>query len=250
LALGSALLLLPAACDTSVEPDDGGTPEPYSHIQPAGASAPDFLSGDRYDALVVEVDYMPGYAPEPGALDQLEVFLAARLNKAAITIRTPTEIPAGGSAAYTLSDIRNLEDEHRDALTEDSTLAAYILIVDGEFEQSNVIGVAHLNTSSAYFGAALDAVSGGLLQPSREVAEATVFQHEFGHLFGLVNIPGSGTDMQTDHQDEAHGHHCDDDQCLMYYALETTDLFANILGSEVPELDANCRADLAANGGK
>lgn len=249
--MGSALLLLPVACDTSVDPDDGGTtPGPYSHVQAVGASAPDFLSGDRYTRLVVEVDHMPGYAPESGALDQLEAFLAARLNKVTIAIRTPTEIPAGGRAAYTLSDIRALENGHRDVLTEDSTLAAYILIVDGEYYESNVIGVAHLNTSTAYFGAALDAVTGGLLQPSREIAEATVFQHEFGHLFGLVAIPGSGTDMQANHQDEAHGHHCDDDRCLMYYALETTDLFANIVGSEVPGLDANCRADLAANGGK
>ena len=125
-----------------------------------------------------------------------------------------------------------------------------MLIVDGEYEQANVLGVAHRNTSTAYFGAALDAVSGGLTQPTRRQAEATVFRHEFGHLLGLVAIPGSGTDMQTEHQDEAHGHHCDDDSCLMYYAVESTDLFASVFGGTIPELDAQCIADLRANGGK
>lgn len=249
LLLGGALLLVSGfACDTSVQgPIENGE---YSHLEATGASARDFLAAESYTSLVIELDYMAGYAPDPQALDQLRAFLAARLNKSSITIRTPTEIPAGGQASYSLSEIRALEAEHRDEYTEGTTLAAYMLIVDGDYEQANVLGIAHLNTSTAYFGAALDEVSGGLTQPSRELTEATVFHHEFGHLFGLVAIPGSGTTMQTDHQDQAHGHHCDDDRCLMYYAVETTDLFGGIIGSEVPALDANCLADLAANGGK
>lgn len=247
LAMG-ILLVPPAACDSVKGPDNGD--QPYSHVRSVGASANDLLADDRFTSLVVEVDFMTGSEPDAGALDLLGEFLAARLHKSSITIRTPTEIPAGAQQSYTLEEIRALEEQHRDEFTDGSTLVTYMLIVDGEVEQANVLGVAHLNTSTTYFGAALDAVSGGLTQPTRRQAEATVFRHEFGHLMGLVAVPGSGTEMQTEHQDEAHGHHCDDDRCLMYYAVESTDLFASIFGGSIPELDANCLADLQANGGK
>ena len=254
LLAGAVLAVVPSGCDRSVQGPDGGDDNggdgAYSHVRSIGASAHDFLSGASYTALVVEVDYMPGYAPNVQALEQLRTFLEARLNKSAVTIRTPTEVAAGGQQSYTVSEIRSLEEQHRNEYTEDGTLVAYMLIVDGEYEQANVLGIAHLNTSTAYFGPVLDAVSGGLTQPSRRLTESTVFNHEFGHLLGLVAVPGSGTTMQTDHQDQAHGHHCDDDTCLMYWAMENADLFASVLGSEVPALDANCLADLKANGGK
>lgn len=248
LAMG-ILLVPPTACESSIKGPGNGD-QPYSHVRSVGASANDLLADDAFNSVVVEVDFMTGFEPDAGALDLLGDFLAARLNKSSITIRTPTEIPAGAQQSYTLEEVRALEEQHRDEFTDGSTLVAYMLIVDGEFEQANVLGVAHLNTSTTYFGAALDAVSGGLTQPTRRQAEATVFQHEFGHLLGLVALPGSGTDMQTDHQDEAHGHHCDNDRCLMYYAVESTDLFADIFGESIPELDANCLADLQANGGR
>lgn len=232
--------------------DDNGPngPDPYSHTLGAGASANDFLSGESYTELVVEIDYMTGHAPDSDALDQLATFLEARLNKTTITFRTPTEIAAGGQQTYTVSDIRSLEEANRDDFTEGGTLTAYMLFVDGTFEQENVLGVAYYNTSTAYFGGAYEEASGGLGQPSRTLTEATSFRHEFGHLFGLVAIDGSGTEMQTEHQDEAHGHHCDNDQCLMYYAIESTDLFGGVLGAEIPSLDQNCIDDLRANGGR
>lgn len=256
--LTAALLLLTApgvSCGDSSPAgpgDDNGPnqPDPYSHTLGPGASAHDFLSGEGYTELVVEVDYMTGYAPDSGALDQLRNFLEERLNKTTITIRAPTEIAAGGQQAYTISDIRSLEEANRDEYTEGQTLTAYMLIVDGEFEQDNVLGVAYYNTSSAYFGAAYEEASGGLGQPARDLTEATSFRHELGHLFGLVAIDGSGTEMQTEHRDEANGHHCDNDQCLMYYAIESTDLFGSIFGGEIPALGQNCIDDLRANGGK
>ncbi len=57
--------------------------------------------------------------------------------------------------------------------------------------------------------------------------------------------------MQEPHRDQDHGNHCDNDQCLMYYATQTTDLIGNTVGDEeITPLDANCIADLQANGGK
>lgn len=250
--LTAALLTISAhACtDSGPSAPEDEQPASYSHVRSPGSSANDFLSGETFDELVVEVDYMAGYAPNTQALDSLKAFLETRLNKASVTISTPTEIAAGGQDTYTADEIRSLEQQHRDVFTDTVTLAAYMMIVDGRFERANVLGIAYYNTSNAFFGAAYDEISGGLGQPSRFLTEATSFRHEFGHLFGLVAIEGSGTDMQTEHQDEPNGHHCDNNACLMYYAMESTDLFGSVFGGEIPALDANCIADLRANGGR
>jgi hypothetical protein len=222
----------------------------YSSTESPGLSAHDFLSSKRFTELQIEVDYMQGYKPTEQALAGLKEFLESRLHKTTVTIKEPTEIPAAGRTAYTANQIRELEGTYRDSFTHDSTLTAYMIIVDSRFEQKNVLGIAYYNTSSAFFGGTYDEVSGGFNQPSRERTESISFRHEFGHLLGLVNIAGSGTSMQTNHQDTEHGHHCDNNKCLMYYAMENAGLFDQFLGGNLPELDANCIADLQANGGK
>lgn len=69
--------------------------------------------------------------------------------------------------------------------------------------------------------------------------------------FVEINIEGSGTEMQTDHLDEQNGSHCDNESCLMYYAMQRSDLIEQLFNDEsIPALDANCIADLQANGGK
>lgn len=242
------------SCDGPTSTADGdGSTDPYSQTLNPGLAANDFLDDTNFSELVVEIDYMEGFAPNQQALDSLQAFLEQRLNKSSITILEPTEIPAGGEETYSANDIRNLEEQHRTQFTETTgsdQLTAYMIIVDGYFDQSNVLGIAYYNTSNAFFGPAYDDASGSIGQPSRYLIESVSFRHEFGHTFGLVNIPGSGTDMQNDHQDEENGHHCDNDQCLMYFALETTDLFGQFVGEEIPPLDNNCILDLQANGGK
>lgn len=224
--------------------------EAFSHVKNPGASANDFLANSNYTSLVVEIDYMPGYAPNEQALDSLESFFEQRLNKSSITIKQPTEISSGGQESYSASEIRDLEAENRSTFTEGNTLAAYFVILDGKFDQQDLLGIAYYNTSNAFFGPSYDEASSGVGSPSRYQVEATSFRHEFGHLFGLVANQYSGTEMQQDHNDPEHPQHCDNDQCLMYYAMETTDVIGNSLGDSIPPLDANCRADLQANGGK
>ncbi|MDZ7849102.1 MAG: hypothetical protein U5L96_21590 [Owenweeksia sp.] len=69
-----------------------------------------------------------------------------------------------------------------------------------------------------------------------------------GHLMGLVN---TGTPMVNGHEDGSHVDHCNDDQCLMYWAVQSADAIGNLLGNSNPSsLDSQCRADIKANGGK
>lgn len=78
------------------------------------------------------------------------------------------------------------------------------------------------------------------------MVEQSVMKHEVGHILGLVNL---GAPMQTNHQDAEHGKHCINENCLMYWATETGNFISNLTGSSPPQLDANCIADLRANGG-
>lgn len=213
-----------------------------------GDSAKSFLEGDQYTSLQVEIDFMPGHQPTQEALDSLKTFLEQRLHKGNISFRTPTEISSGGQSSYTDNDIRNLEEDHRDYYTEagDNTLQAYFLYVDGEYEQSNVLGIAYWNTSVAFFGQTIEDISGTPpTAPSEEKVEGTVFRHEFGHNMGLV---GNGTPTQSDHKTDGSAH-CTTDGCLMEPSVQTTNFFDNFSG-DIPPLDELCIDDLQANGGK
>jgi hypothetical protein len=64
---------------------------------------------------------------------------------------------------------------------------------------------------------------------------------------GLVDL---GSQMQVPHKDATHGNHCNNSGCLMYYASETTDILGFLITGAIPAFDANCRADLHANGGQ
>lgn len=228
---------------------DGGSSTEFSSTQPPGASAGAFIDGDPFSTLRLEVDYMPGHAPTHAGLDSLRAELDEHLDKSTIVIEMPTEIPSGGQSEYTSDDVREIENQHRDNYTQggESTLWAYCVILDGTFATQNVVGIAYLNTSMAFFGETIDEISGGLTQPSPSKVEGTAFRHEFGHNLGLVN---NGTPMQDDHQDDPNGAHCTNDACVMLYAIETTDFFANTFDGTIPQFEPFCTDDIVAQGGR
>ena len=248
-----AMVLVAAACSsdasspTGPDPDPDPQPDPYSHTQSTGASAADLLSADSYDSLVVQVQYVEGHRPTDEGLQIFRDFLTSRLNKPrGISIQIePIQIQS--QATYSVEDVVALEQEHRTAFTEGSTLAIYFLFLDGEFsDNANVLGFAYYNTSMAIFQEKIEENTGGALQPSQSTVEGIVLNHEIGHNLGLV---ANGSPMQTEHQDEENGKHCDNENCLMYFAVRTTDFIQNLTG-DGPVLDQNCIDDLQANGGK
>lgn len=225
------------------------TEEENYHLQAVGKSANDLLSSDAYSKLTIEVVYATGHKLADGTLTNAKTFLQERLNKPDGIEFTLKEITSPGLAPYSVDDLQKIERDHRSIFNEGDNLTAFLFVADGEYaNNNNVLGVAYQNTSMALFHKKIDAVSGGLGQPSSELLETTVMHHELGHIMGLVNV---GSDMQTDHQDSENGHHCDVDDCLMYWAVETGDFVSNLVGqSGPPSLDAQCIADLQANGGK
>lgn len=213
-----------------------------------GASANSFLSNQYYNRLTVEVLYMPGFAPTETSVNNLRSFLIDHLNKPMGIEIIRRQIPSYNQESYSSNDVASIETENREVFNANQTITASLIILDGEYaDNSQVLGIAYRNTSMAIFGSTIFDNSGGLSQPTRSKLESTVMNHEFGHLLGLVNL---GSDMVDNHQDTANGNHCDDNDCLMYYASETTEIASFLIGNDIPTLDQNCRNDLIANGGK
>ncbi len=227
--------------DTNGNDRNGSSPDDFSHTLSPGSSNEAFIADRAYDHLIVEIQFMPGAEPQAESVENLRDFLELHLDKSSITILDPQEIPSGGQSTYSANDVRSLEDQHRKQFTKEATLASYVLFVDGEFDSRNVLGIAYFNTSTAYFADTINRISGGVGQPSQTAIESTVFNHEFGHLMGLVN---NGTEMQHNHHDSDNGAHCTVEECLMYYSVNTTDFFANLFGGTIPELDEFCVADI------
>ena len=245
LLVGCLLFLGIISCKKTNDVIDDGLDPISLHNRAVGSSANELLSGTKFKSLKVELQYMAGFAPDAGAINHLQAFLAARLNKPdGINIVTK-EIAANSKTTLTADEVHAIEKESRTSFSTENEIAVYVLYTNGVYSENNVLGIAYRNTSAAIFGKKIRDNSGSLGQVSRTKLEATVLEHEIGHLLGLVDI---GSSMQVAHK--ANGNHCNNQNCLMYYASETTDVLGLLLTGNIPSLDNNCLNDLKANGGK
>jgi hypothetical protein len=245
-------LLFLLAVVTACKKDSDSATISDTALNPPGVSANSFLASGSYDKLIIEVQYVNGSGPSPSTITDVVSFLQAHLNKPSGITVTQKAVASPGKSVYSLADIMAFESHNRTQLTKDKTLTAYVFFADGDYSEtvsssSKVLGFAYGKGSIAIFEKTIKSFSGGLTQPPSGTLETTVLEHEFGHVVGLVN---NGTAMQAQHQDTAHGQHCSDKDCLMFYQAETSDVIANLIGGAVPALDPNCNNDLKANGGK
>ncbi len=246
LLKGFLLCLALANCSGGGSVGSGGGGSP-------GETARDFLSADTYTKLVIEIQAMDGFTPVQATLDNLKALMEARLNKpGGVTVISDPVIAAQGKGSYSLDDVKSIEAAERKSYRSADQIVAYFLFVDGASTSDSgslkTLGQAYGSSSMVLYEGTIRSLSGTpITQPTRAVLESTVIEHEMGHILGLVN---TGTAPQTAHQDTAHGAHCTNTNCLMYYLADTGDVVANLLGGVVPSLDAACLQDLQANGGK
>ena len=208
-----------------------------------GASARELLDKTK-PKLLVEIQYMPGYQLQEQTIRNFTSFLRAYLNKPGGIEVTQKEIPETGAVTKSLIDVARIEQQYRTAFNTDDQVSVHVLVTNSGYTTNKVLGIAFRNTSLCLFGKTIHQNSGGIDQASRIKTESTILTHEFGHLLGLVDL---GSPMQTNHRDAAHNNHCIDATCLMQYGVQTNLLAVT---GNIPVLDANCRNDLRANGGK
>jgi hypothetical protein len=229
------VVLLLSSCQKEISQD-----QEYATL---GHSSKDFLTSTKYTSLIVEINYMPGFEPDALTLSSFQTFLATYLNKPEGILLRKNAIPASGKERLSTTDLAQLEKAHRTAFTYGSTITVHVLITDAAYSDDETFATSYWNTSFALFGKTIAANAGGVGEISRQQLLATLMEHEAGHLLGLVD---QGSPMQQPHKDVANGAHCSNRSCLMYYAIETD----ASLAPTIPALDATCRADLKAAGGK
>ncbi len=252
----AAVICLGCCLSCSTSEDDSGNNNQNTvtegNKRSVGDSAADLLSDTSFKRLKVVLFYVGGLKPQSVTLSEFENFLDARLNKSeGITIEL-REIDSPGKAQLSITDLKAIEDELRTDYNMESEIAVFGIFTDGAYAENtaegSVLGVAYRNTSFAIFEETIRSFSGQPLAPSTSVLETTVLQHEFGHLMGLVN---AGTPLTSAHQDNDHGRHCTEEDCLMFWTAETGEGLINMIsGGSIPTLDGQCLTDLTENGGK
>jgi predicted Zn-dependent protease len=252
LALVCSILF---SCSSESEGLDDATSNPVntsSNRQSTGSSANDLLSARVFKKMIVEIAYIEGFKPTEKAITNFKNFIQNSTFKTEGVSFIEKKIPATGKTVYTLNEVVAIEKENRTIYNTNSTIAVWVLFIDGksskDTDQGSILGAAYWNTSFVIYEETIQGLSGGTFEPKRSLLEASVIHHEFGHILGLTNL---GTDLQSDHEDSAHPKHCDDEDCLMFWAAETSQGIGSLFSAgEVPTLDAQCLEDLKANGGR
>lgn len=213
-----------------------------------GTSSNDLLSDKKFKSMVIELVYVDGFEPSAAAITNFVSFVTARTYKPGGITVVKKSIPSPGKSTFTVQEIAAVEDANRTKYNTADQIAVWVLFVDGkssiDTSTSVVLGEAYRNTSFVIFEQTVQQLSNSPLEPERSLFETTVITHEFSHILGLTNL---GAPMQTNHEDSSHPKHCNVTTCLMYWETEAG---KNLSGTTAPQLDAQCLADLRANGGK
>ncbi len=250
-----------------------------------GDSANDILSNDNFSTLLVEIAFVTGFRPTAEAMNNFVDYLRLHTFKDNIQM-VYTELPSPNEETLTLQEIAELESDNRTAYNSGDTLAIYIYFADApsddddETEGLVTLGAVYRNTSMIVHEVTVKKLAAQSPLITNADVETATLNHEFGHLFGLVNL---GSEMVTDHEDPDAVNHCNVSGCLMRAELQFGGFArksapGKILASdqvlvagcalsgksvmklleqrrnkglaEIPPLDAECVADLQANGGR
>ncbi len=195
-----------------------------------GDSAADILSNDRFDKLLIEVAHVTGFKPTPSAIDAFVNFIKRYTFKQDIEI-VYNELESPDEETLTLQEIADLESANRTVYNSGSTLAIYIYFADApsddddEDEELVTLGAVYRNTSMVIHEATVRKLAGQSAIISNADVEIATLNHEFGHLFGLVNL---GSPSVNDHEGtivdangkEVGNNHCTVEGCLMRAELQ------------------------------
>ena len=122
------------------------------------------------------------------------------------------------------AQIRNIENEQRTVYTQADDIAVYVYFASGNANSDTsttvTLGSAYQNTSIVIYEKTLQEVTNNVLDDLTRL-EATTLHHEFGHIFGLVNIQNDDIHPGDKHEDPDHLKHCIIGDCLMYFEAQS-----------------------------
>lgn len=269
---------------TGTTDDDGGTGmvDKSGNLLATGASANDLLANANFDALLIEIAFVTDFRPTDEAMTNFENYLRDHTFKDNIQV-VFKELASPDEETLTLQEIADLEEENRTAYNDGTTLAIYIYFADapsdGDDEDEGLVtlGAVYRNTSMVIFERTIQSLAGRSLSITDADVETATLNHEFGHLFGLVNL---GTVPVNDHEDTEAENHCNVEGCLMRAELQFGGPISSIANksadgvlqsacsisghsilnmlqsqnnrgaAQVPDLDDECILDLQSNGGR
>ena len=201
------------------------------------------------NTLKVEVAYEENAAPfitSGGVIGSSNVWSFTTLNMNALIdgrtnpsqISTDSElsqmvdIPNQNKNSYSKAEMIELANQFVTGTADETSSYISLLFLDGLYRDGagntydNVLGI---NLGSALVTVIFKPVINSINVSSNEKAnieQATVV-HELGHALGLVN---NGVDMTSQHQDDEHGKHCTNTDCVMYWLNEGPDGAATFIG--------------------
>lgn len=270
------MLLLMASAVLGCGDGTPPTPTPTSPVDANQSSGPGddaykYLTDSPFSRVYVEIDYVADddpsdglpAEPNPEAISYLLSWLDGLCNKSggftynpadSDVIPVPTLSDGSPKRNYTYDEVNALEVQYRDHYHEGAEAVLYFLYVNGEYvtdagEATSVIGFAHHGSSMAVFKGQ---VNSARTAEGRRIYEQSVVVHEVGHLLGLVTagIPAVNPSHVDNDPDTGRGVHCTNQDCLMYWSVGTLDVLQGVVSGQIPDLDQDCRNDLAAAGGK
>ena len=250
-----SVLFVLVACstdETQTNNETSDTATTQANKLGVGVSANDLLSDVNFSSLVVEVVYVDGFEPSQTAVNNFVAFLESRIYKPNGITVLKRAIASPGQSSYTNEDIILIEDTNRTQYNNENQITVWAFFADAESANNTdagvVLGTAYRNTSFVIYQETIEQLSSGTITNTTSILETTVITHEFGHILGLTNL---GSPLQSNHEDDGHPKHCDVESCLMFWQAETGNGVMNMIsGGSAPQLDAQCIADLQANGGK
>ncbi|MBU2947471.1 hypothetical protein [Zobellia uliginosa] len=230
--------------DDSIEKEEKVV-DKSANLQGTGDSANDILSNDKFTKLLIEIAYVDGFEPTEEAMESFVLFLKERTFKQDIELKY-TKLESPDEENLTLEEIAELETDNRTVYNDGETLAVYIYFSDapaeGDDEEVGLVtlGAVYRNTSMIIHEVTVRKLAAQRLFVTDADVENSTLNHEFGHLFGLVDL---GTTPVNDHEDvvrDENGEpildekgntsgnsHCNVDGCLMLAELQFNGGFTN-----------------------
>ncbi|TGJ98216.1 hypothetical protein EHQ53_00325 [Leptospira langatensis] len=158
------------------------------------------------------------------------------------------EFPDQGRSTWSINQLLALASKYKEQSSNFQSTKFQVVFVKGSLaENSGVIAV----TVSGAFGIGAPVVfvfkeiinhfQDSISPDHVKKAEQMTVTHELGHALGLVN---AGIPLSSDHQDTAHGSHCSNTTCGMYWALGDDRVNSFSPGTNPLIFGSECIADI------